>query len=258
VATKDVGTFEAEFLRLLPRIERNCRFTAGRLGLLDAEAEDFASHVKLRLIEDDYGILRKFQGRARIETFLATVIENLGRDYKIGLTSKWRPTAVARRLGPAAVLLERLIIRDRYTLDQAWEIMTTNHQLAVTRADVEQLAGQLPPRHVRQLISAEVLETVSATDPSPHDTVVEEEQRSEAARVRATLAELKDALPPQDQTILALRYEDGEKIVDIAAALGIEQRLLYRRIDGLHNRFRTELEARGISTDAIGWFEGHP
>jgi RNA polymerase sigma factor for flagellar operon FliA len=39
------------------------------------EADDFASHPKLKLIEDDYAILRKFQGRSSLRTYLTVVIE---------------------------------------------------------------------------------------------------------------------------------------------------------------------------------------
>jgi RNA polymerase sigma factor (sigma-70 family) len=252
---QDNGFPEAEFLRLLPRIERTCRFIAGRYGLLGADAEDFTSHVKLRLIEGDYDILRKFEARARIETYLVTVIDNLARDYRISLTGKWRPCAAARRLGAIAMTLDRLLFRDRHTLDEAWEIMTTNHRLDVSRADLERLAEQLPPHSVRQFISEEGLAGVAASDAAPDAALLEVEGRSHTARVREVLQEVKAALAPQDQVILAMRYEDGVKIVDIAAALGIEQRLLYRRLDGLHTRLRREVEARGISTEILEWFE---
>jgi RNA polymerase sigma factor for flagellar operon FliA len=246
--------FEATFLRLLPRIERQCRFIAIRYGLA-TDVDDFTSHVKLRLIEDDYAILQKFQGRAQIETFVASVIQNLARDYRISRAGKWRPTAVARRLGDVAVLLERLMYRDGYSLEQAAEIIATNHRQRIAPADLEAIARQLPPRSVRLFVSDDVLETVGAPGHAPDDRLVAEEHRSEAARVCAALRDVKATLSDTDRVILAMRYEDGRKIVDIAGALHLDQKLLYRRIDALHASLKRELEARGITPDALAWFE---
>ena len=246
--------FEATFLRLLPRIERQCRFIAIRYGLA-ADVDDFTSHVKLRLIEDDYAILRKFQGRAQIETFVATVIQNLARDYRISRTGKWRPTVVAKRLGEVAVLLERLMYRDGHSLEQAVEVIATNHRQPISLTDLEAIARELPPRFVRQFVSDDVLETVGAPGHAPDDRMVAEEYRSEAARVCAALRDVKATLSDTDQVILAMRYEDGLKIVEIAAALKLDQKLLYRRIDALHTNLKRELETRGVTPDALSWFE---
>jgi RNA polymerase sigma factor (sigma-70 family) len=246
---------EAEFLRLLPRIERICRFAATRVGLFGADAEDLASHVKLRLIENDYRILREFRGRATIETYLSTVIVNLARDYKIGLTVKWRPSAVAERLGVAAVMLERLLIREGRTLDEACDEITTNHRVPISRAELERLAGQLPPRFVRQLISDDALAAVPAGGASPDEALIADEHRASVARVRAVLQQVRLTMPSQDQVILAMRYEDGLAIAEIADALRIERRLLYRRLEGIHKRLRRELEAAGIDPEVLAWFE---
>ena len=42
--------------------------------------------MKLKLIENDYAILAKFQGKAKLSTYLTTVIHNMFRDYRI---QKW-------------------------------------------------------------------------------------------------------------------------------------------------------------------------
>jgi hypothetical protein len=40
------------------------------------EAEDFGSHVKLKLIDDDCSILRQHQGKSSMKTYLTVVIGN--------------------------------------------------------------------------------------------------------------------------------------------------------------------------------------
>lgn len=58
------STREAMFLSQLDLIERVTAFVCARNHLMGAEVDDFASHVKLKLVEGDYAILGKFQGRS--------------------------------------------------------------------------------------------------------------------------------------------------------------------------------------------------
>ena len=102
-------------------------FVSSRHHLPGSEADDFGSHVKLKLIEDDYAILRKFEGRSNLRTYLTVVIQRLFLDYRIKAWGKWRPSAEAKRSGPVAILLERLTQRDGYGLEEAVELMKTNH-----------------------------------------------------------------------------------------------------------------------------------
>ena len=56
---------EALFLAELETTERAIRFACRRASFFGADAEDFGSYVKLKLIENDYGVIRKFEGRQR-------------------------------------------------------------------------------------------------------------------------------------------------------------------------------------------------
>src|SRR5947208_13014691 len=109
------------------------------------DVEDFASWVKLRLIDGDYAVIRKFQGRCSPATYLTVVIRRLFSDYQIRLHGKWHTSATAQRLGPDPVQLERLLYRDRKPLDEAVAIMSATDS-APTRAEIERLAAQLPEK----------------------------------------------------------------------------------------------------------------
>lgn len=248
----DIASREAEFLRLLPVIERIGRFVAYRHGLFGVDAEDFASYVKEKLIEDDYGVLRKFAQRCRIDTFLATVIGNLCKDFRISASGKWRPSAKAKRLGQLALLVERLTARDGYTLDEAWEIIRTNHRQPVSRAEVERLADQLPPRSMRRYVSDVALVDVPDSGVAPDDALTRGEQRSGRERAREALKSLIAVLPPQDQLILSL-CSDGHTVAEIAKTLHLDQKGLYRRRDGLYASLRASLEAEAIDPSVIAW-----
>ncbi|MFN8061279.1 MAG: hypothetical protein U0Q12_19115 [Vicinamibacterales bacterium] len=65
---------EALFLQHLSLIDRTAAFVARRRHMRVDRIRDFQSDVRLKIIEDDYAVLRKFQGRSRISTYLTTVI----------------------------------------------------------------------------------------------------------------------------------------------------------------------------------------
>jgi DNA-directed RNA polymerase specialized sigma24 family protein len=93
------------------RRHRAISFVSSRHHLPGSEADDFGSHVKLKLIEHDYAILKKFEGRSNLRTYLTVVIHRLFLDYRIKAWGKWRPSAAAKRCGGVAILLERLTRR---------------------------------------------------------------------------------------------------------------------------------------------------
>lgn len=176
-------TGEALFLLQLASIERVISFVSSRHHMPGGEADDFASHVKLKLIEDDYAILRKFQRRSSLRTYLTVVIQRLFLDYRISAWGKWRPSAEALRGGEIAVLLERLMTRDGYGFEEACERLETNHQLTVPRASLEAIAGRLPGRARRRFESEEALANVAAAQPPTDDVIAERERTAAAGRV---------------------------------------------------------------------------
>jgi len=96
----------------MPTIRRIVSSIGRRHRLAPAEVEDFTAEVQLRLISDDYGILRKFQSRCSLRTFLTVVIQRMFLDYRNANWGKWRPSLRSRREGRVAVLFERLTVRD--------------------------------------------------------------------------------------------------------------------------------------------------
>ncbi|TMB53967.1 MAG: sigma-70 family RNA polymerase sigma factor, partial [Chloroflexi bacterium] len=75
-------TREQLFLSELALIERVIAWVCARRCLRGAEAEDFGSTVKLRLIENDYEILGRFEGRSSLKTYMTVVVHRLYLDYQ--------------------------------------------------------------------------------------------------------------------------------------------------------------------------------
>ena len=243
------------FTTQLDLIDRVIRFTCRRHHLSAADAEDFASHARLRLIENGYAILARFEGRSNLRTFLAITIQRIFLDYRNAMWGKWRPSAEATRLGPIGMLLEQLIVRDGHSLDEACEIVTTNHRIAIARPELERIAGRIPVRHKRRFEGDEALVNVPA-DLASADRPDRAERAEEARLVSAALQQELAALPAQDRLIVRARFEDGRTIAEIAAMLRLEVKPLYRRVERVLRDLRAALERRGISAaEAAGLLE---
>lgn len=221
--------------------------TCRRFRLPAADAEDFAAEFRLRLVKEDYAILKQFQGRSSLRTYLMVVVARAFQDWRNARWGKWRPSAEAKRLGPIAERLETLVVRDRHTLEEAAEILRTNLGLAVSLAALEGMLGRFPPRHGRTFVPSDALEDRPSSDPSPDSAL----ERREAALMAETAARalggaLSD-LAAEDRLILRMRFQDCLSVAEIARALHLDQKPLYRRIDRLLADLRGRLERNGLT-----------
>jgi RNA polymerase sigma factor (sigma-70 family) len=239
------------YLANRPLIERGLAIVCRRHRLSEADAEDFCSTFRLRLMEDNYAMIRAYQGRSSLQTFLVTVIAHFFQDWRNAQWGKWRPSSEAKRLGPIAIQLETLTVRDRLTLDEAYETLRVKHGVTGTRSDLERLAARLPNRTNRTFVGHEGLEQLVDTHAEPERAVHDREAADVARRAGPALATALQSLAAQDRLILKLRFADGVRIVDIARALGLDQKGLYRHIDRLLAQLRLELERQGLNAGML-------
>lgn len=250
----DSDGMERRFLELLPTVRSIVAFLARRYCLSTFDLEDFSSEVYLKLIEDDYAVLRRFRHTSSMKTYLSITIARLLIDRTNREWGRWRPSAEARRAGPVAILLEKLVMRDQYTVDEACEALITNHHVALSRHELEGLFARLPVRRPRRFEPVDAVVDAIAYASLPDDVVVLGEARAVATRVSAALADVMRALPAQDRLILRMRFEDHLTIASIAVALRIDNKRLYGRIERLLARLRIAILAQGIGVDDIAFF----
>lgn len=248
------------FLDHLELIERIVRTIGRRHHLSSVDHEDFGSLVNLRLLEDDCAVLRKFRGRSSMWTYLVAVIERQVLDFLSERWGKWRPTAAADTMGPAAVLLERLVIRDGHTLGEAIEIARTNHSVGMTYAELHTLWTQLPPRTkpvgAGDDAGEEAAETLVSTDTA--DAAVEEADfRRNIELLERTLDQALADLATRDRVILALRFNRGMSVIEIAKLLQSTVPTVHRRIDHSLKELRAALAKAGFLPAEVSALIGH-
>lgn len=243
-------TPEEQFLAQLELIERVIESICRRHRCYGAEAEDFGSSVKLRLIDNDYAVLRKFQGKSLLATYLTTVISNLFRDHRIRQWGKWRPSAAARRLGTVAIFLDELLHRDGYTFDEAVTKLRTDFRVKLSSHELREIAIRLPPRTPRRELEGDEQLLEVASDDAVEDRVVDLDRAEMLRKTEAALADALESLAPEDRLIIKLRF-DGFKVAKIAESLGLAQRPLYSRIERILKNLRLFLEAAGLQREAV-------
>jgi len=249
---RDRRQLEALFVENLALIERIARLLCRRHSFFDADADEFTSWLKVKIIEDEYVIFKKFRGDSALSTYLTVVVAMLFRDFRVQLWGRWRPSAAAQRAGHVAIRLETLVRRDNLSLRQAAELLRTSGETSLSDGELAELLKTLPERGpLRPAVSAIDSAADVASESGADSVVSEEELRSERSRAHSMLRDALVAAPEEDQVILRMHFWDGLTIAQIARALHLDQKPLYRRLQQLLDGLRRQLEQQGLSRQDV-------
>jgi len=236
------------YLQHLPTIKRIAAFVARRHHLEAGEAEEFVQEACVRLLDDNYGIIRKFEGRSSFSTYLTTVISRLFAQWRVEQWGKWRPSAEAKRLGDKAITLERLMSRDGFTLSEAVRVLTTPGSSSYTIGELEAIYLRLPPRNPRPIVvSEEVVPDVMTVEADAYERIAAGDRARAVRQAFQCIDGVFKEMEPEDQLILQMRFWHGQRVPDIARTLHLDQKKLYKRLDRLFLILRRELETAGVS-----------
>lgn len=240
--------YEKIFVSQLPVIEKVIAQVCRQHRLPETETEEFASAIKLHLIEHDYNVLRRFRHRSSMQTYLLAVIQRQLLNYRNRIWGRWRPSAEARRTGPVAILMERLIARDGWGFEEALEQMRTNYNVQTNISELRALATRLSlDPSVRRFVSDDLAAEVPGNDPGPEGNIVRAERDFIDHHVGTALDRARQSLTAEERVLLRMRFDDGFTVAQIAKALHLKQKPLYRTLERLLAYLRERLIADGIS-----------
>lgn len=243
--SSDTSTFpSAEALATLAQVLRQI---ARRHRLTREDSEDFLQSAHLKLIERDYEVFRRFKGRSSLRTYLLVVCTRLLLDWRAERYGKWRPSTAAVRLGQVAVFAERLVYRDGFSIDGAFETARLRFP-ALDAAELRRIFDLLPARESRRMISDQILEEVAA--PQAADPVEVRQREGVARHVGDVLEQAVRSLSADDQRLLRHRYTEGRTIPSLAESLGVEPKMLYRRFETVLRRLRRAMAEAGVTNSA--------
>ncbi|HVE72531.1 MAG TPA: sigma-70 family RNA polymerase sigma factor [Thermoanaerobaculia bacterium] len=245
-------TPESLYHHHLPSIERIANAIAHKKRLNPDDCTEFVQHVRVRLFDDNYAILRKFEGRSAITTYLTTVIGRLYNEWRDKLWGKWRPSAEARRLGDLAITLERMLTRDGLTYSEAVDTLTTRSGPHPSVAELEALYVRLPLRGPRPMrVSEDVLPDVVAVPADADDRVASGDCERTARRVAEIIDSVFDSFGPEDRLILRLRFWKSCTAREISEVVKIDPKKIFKRLEKLFKVLRRALETAGVSAADI-------
>ena len=239
----DAPTPEELFRENLPLIEQIIDHCCRRGHFTSQEAKDFGGDVMLKLVDDDYRVFREFRGRSSLKTYLAVTIKRLLLDYQNHIWGKWRPSAEAERLGPVAMRMERMLVRDGLSFDEVCKVLR-GEGVEMTVLELADLRAKLPPRSLRRFVSEERLQKEITREPRPDERLEGKERAGLRRRVFAILLQALKILTSEEQVLVRMRTEF--KVSEIARLLGMEQKPLYKRLEKIYEKLRKELERHGI------------
>ncbi|HXI14566.1 MAG TPA: sigma-70 family RNA polymerase sigma factor [Thermoanaerobaculia bacterium] len=245
-------TPEQMFLANLPLIERMTADLCSKQRVGSSDAEDFASSVKVRLIEDDYLILRKFEGKASLSTYLHVVIRRLFLDHRTHLWGKFRPSAEAKRLGDEGLLLEELLERNGLSFEESSRKVRLTFP-DITDKELQTLYQKLPHRAPRPRAESdpEPAFRAAASTMRTDERVLALERGDKARNMSRAFVDSLSRLTKEEQLILRMRFGDGLKVATIAIALGLEPKRLYKTIQRLVTLLRESALKAGVSRSDI-------
>jgi RNA polymerase sigma factor (sigma-70 family) len=240
-------------------IKRAVTFVCRKHGLHGADAEDFASTVNVKLLEDDCAILRQFRGESNINTYLNIVVHRIFIDQCVHEHGKWRPSADAKRLGPLAAELERRMQWEGEAEDDAVRQTAAAHP-DVPVAQIEQIAAHVPQKQKRRSVVPldETVELFLTARERSDVLIMTRVRRQVRTRAEELVRRYLSKLEPQDRLILQFQFEADMSLSDIARQLQVEQKPLYRRREQLFRDLRSELEKEGIDAADITDLLEHP
>lgn len=215
-----------------------------RKGMKSDDIEEFSGVVRLRLVENDYAVIRAYQGRSSFKTFLASVVTRMLIDHQRHEWGKWRDSAGAERLGEVAVELERLVHRDAHSLEEAIAVVCTRHP-ELTRAQLIELSTQLAPRNRRTVVALEEVGDI------PFHEADRTENADTAARISHIVVAFIAALPRTEQLVFRLRFDSAMSVTEISRSLNLRYGPLWRGLQKRFQELRQQLERAGIGNADI-------
>lgn len=134
-------------------IQTACR----KKNITGEQARDFRSYVYEKLLENDAKRLKDFQGDFKTSwiSYLSIVITRLAIDFIKKHWGRWENSAAAKLLGEPAMRLETLIYRDKYTYQEACNIMLEIPEFKalyrLSKLELQQLDEILPKNIIQKL-----------------------------------------------------------------------------------------------------------
>jgi RNA polymerase sigma factor (sigma-70 family) len=222
---------------------------ARRYRLDSYDAEELHSELWVKLLADDGRRLRGFRGDASLKSYLVSIGRNLVLDRRNKEWGKWRPSEAARRLGPDAIALDKLIRRDGLSADEA--VATLCRAGAADLRGLRSVAETFTRPPGRRLVCLETIGDVPSPAEASASTSNAFDHAHQMMRVKRALRLSLQALTPDDRNLIGWRFGHAMTVSQISADLGSDAPPLYRRLSKVLRALRMALVAHGVDISTV-------
>jgi RNA polymerase sigma factor (sigma-70 family) len=232
---------------------------------IDNEADETLNEVLEHLKADDFRVLRKFQGKAKLTTYLTTIISNLAINRVRKRNGRSRAKERAMNMGDVAERLYEAVYGRGYSLGEAhgflnftWGIAASYAELGVMldrmrgRDDVHHQSGtgECWPPMGKEVVTGEGIEIVIPDPSRSADEVLADDQRERFSR--RVLDGVLEELSGEERVILTLRFpiddcESPKANREIAEMLDLTEKAVDNRVRRILNRCRQMILSQGLS-----------
>lgn len=236
---------EKMFLDNLSLIEDLVAFVCRRSHFSPEDAEDFHQEVFLKLVENDYRVMRERVGSS-LRGYLKVVILRAGQDFRNRIWGKFRERTEAKRLGETAITLERLMVLDGLTFEEAKKTLRTNAKLELSDEEFDAIRVRLPPKLRRQFLPVEHLFSVPTPALNPEEALEKKGAALKRKEILERLSQAAEELPEDQYLLLRLHFGEGLKISEIAGIRGVLAKPLYVEKARALTALKERLEREGL------------
>jgi RNA polymerase sigma factor for flagellar operon FliA len=248
IRSMDRLTPDQLFLESLPLLDDVIRFVCRHFRLSREDAQDFGQELRLKLVQEDYRVLRVWKRESSLRSYLASVALHFGRDR---LTRKFHSSAKAKELGKVAIWLERLLVRDHLGYDHAKEVLRSRYGVALSDAELDQLRDQLPPRTWPPLLEVEDDQEHPDPGDNPEKRLFSKQAGERRKAVYTILACAMEGRSAREQMFVRLLFLEGLTVAEISRAWKEKQKPLYRELERIVGALGKHLEEKGHSRTDI-------
>jgi RNA polymerase sigma factor (sigma-70 family) len=252
---------------------------AGRRFADDTLAEEAALYVLNRLEEDDCRRLRRYQNRANLSTYIASLCIRLLEDFSRKRFGRVRPPGWVTALGGIWLLLFQLLCLQRLGLTDAVETVLAGKGVGM-RKEVEEAAWNILERIIhcgrRQglEVALDEADEIQLHDrknagggmSDPAEQWIDDERRvffqllfyegAEDEKLTASAQQLLHAfgkrnlqLDAEERLLLKLCFQDGLTVTRAGKMLGLNSNQAHGKLRRLLARLRENFDQAGISDE---------
>lgn len=232
-------------------IDEVVKIVCWRHNITSEDVQDFSQHVHLMLIENNYRRIRAYRGdvndHALFKGYLRTVIARISLDRLRNKLGKWHPSPEAIKLGKIAEHLEKLVNRNKYSIEEAYHKLPNSLRILISLDDAHTLYDKLPIRQSRPQEVDDPEEPVNReSDPKPNP-----EELVKKKQIIELICLMLQSLTPDDRLLLKMHFYDDLKISVIARQLSKDNQQLYRRMNVILQKFREKLLQSGFKESDV-------